>query len=278
MCKLLLIILVIAIPFQLARAHDFEPFPIEQEILPVNNCSLKIGGTKKQNLGQRFPADEFQKNIELAFAVLVSTKFGTKLVKEFLLKQNANHIELGILNRQERRKYGLGNRVLATYLYEPEKNSRRLLVDPGLDLGLQAIYLAHEITHALDPKLELGVTKQLQAEKELQAMINLTKTDAAKRIGKGSVTDNDLNELELKKINNAYNEFYKVSDPIAFAAERLGFDGQDKFVQEVLKIWPCYARFLDRHRETNGITIHKVTTDDYIFSRYSIHPEYIGRH
>lgn len=200
--------------------------PFVKEDSPVSACVLEFGG-KTWNLHD--PVG----NHEKAYELLALTPAGRRLLESFRAQDRRTPHEYVHLNYWTRRNNGFPARVGAVYVYTDQK--RQLFYDPNDDLGLVAIFMAHELMHATDSEVPLAYHEEVEARKNLP-----------------------------------HDDYMAIRHRNSFRIERRGFDSQDRVMPELLSLSPCYESFIAEHRQINGLKLFNPTPDSFIRDAYGI--------
>lgn len=254
---------------------DHDPNFKKRRILPVSSCSIRLADGKSMDLaGYNYNLNDIEA-VKDVLRILEATKTGKPLAAKLKKDISSGRVTIGMLTSWEKESKGMDEGVMALYRFDPEKNTREMLVDILQDRGLVAIFLAHEITHSMDSNLEANIITQFKASDRFKVVYDQAFNAAANRLKK-DITRVRFDELlpeEQAMIDTANADYKKISDPIVYAAERFAFNGQDAFIKEVKNKWSCYRSFLKEHAETNELKVEPPTSDDFIVSRYHLNKE-----
>lgn len=200
--------------------------PFVKEDLPVSACVLEHEG-KSWNLHD--PVQTHEK----AYELLALTPSGRELLARFREQDARTPHEYVHLSYYVRRNNGFPARVGAVYVYNEQ--SRQLFYDPNDDLGLVALFMAHELMHATDSEVAPAYHEEVEARRTLP-----------------------------------HDDYMAMRHRNSFRIERRGFDSQDRIFPELMRLSPCYESFIAEHRHLNGLKLFNPTPDSFIRDAYGI--------
>jgi hypothetical protein len=200
--------------------------PFKKDYFRVGACSIVRDG-KKWALNEA--AGSYQK----AFEIIAMTPSGQHLLAEFNAQNEKTPYSYVELYTEVRRRMGFPTKVGAAYVFDGK--SQTIYYDPQDDLGLLAVFLSHELTHAIDPDVPKTYFEETDAWKSLKP-----------------------------------EEFAKLRQQNSFRIERRAFDMQDKIYPELMALTGCYENFIQQHRDGEDLKLFNPTPDSFIKSAYGI--------
>ena len=128
---------------------------------------------------------------------------------------------------------GFVTSIGAAYVFDG--TSQTIYYDPLDDLGLLALFMAHEMMHAIDPDVPKSYFEETDAYKNLPE-----------------------------------DEYLAIRHRNTFRIERRAFDMQDRVYPELMRLASCYERYLQEHRDESGLKLYYPTPDSYIREAYRL--------
>jgi hypothetical protein len=200
--------------------------PFEKDYNRVSKCELRTA----QKIYQ---LNEPPTDLQAVLEVISLTRTGKKLVDEFLKQEQQTPHKFIMLNTYVRQQNNFPTKIGAVYMFN--EHGRSIYYDPQDDLGLLAVMISHEFTHAIDAEVPPAYFAEVDAFK-----------------------------------NKSKEEFIKLHQANSFRLERRAFDMQDKILSELLQLTDCYGTYLDEHRKTNGLKLFLPTPDSFIREAYGL--------
>ncbi len=180
-----------------------------------------------------YKLSEAAASYQQVYEIMNLTPSGRKILGEFSKLAAQHKHEYIELNQYSRQSQSIALQIGAMYAFNDQ--GRFLFFDPKESLGLLPIMFAHELTHATDPQVPIAYFQEKVARQ------NLPKDDYMKVIYRNS-----------------------------FNLERKAFNAQDQVVPELLKLAPCYARFIEENRQQAGFTLEVPTSNKLIIQAYGL--------
>lgn len=168
-----------------------------------------------------------------AYEILNMTPSGRKILTEFSQLAAQHKHQYVELNQYTRQSYRFPLQIGAAYAFNDQ--GRFVFYDPQESLGLLPIMFAHELTHAIDPQVPAAYIQEKAARQNL-----------------------------------SQEDFMKIAYRNSFNVERKAFSAQDKVVPELMKLAPCYARFIDEQRQQAGFSMEVPTSNEWIIRAYGL--------
>jgi hypothetical protein len=172
-------------------------------------------------------------NYKNAYEIIALTPTGRKLLASYQIENKKQPFQYVEIDYSVRRRMNFAVNTSAAYNFEGK--DKIIFYDPQDDLGLLLVFLSHELTHAVDPEVTVDYFRKVDAYKNLPR-----------------------------------DEYLKIHYESSFRIERRAFNMQDKILPELLKLTPCYANYLQQHRDRGGLRLFNPTPDSYIYDAYGI--------
>ena len=200
--------------------------PFKKEYYTVNSCFLTYNG-KFVDLAT--PAANYEK----AYELIAQTPTGRLLLKKYKTLNAKDPFQYKELNYSLRRELNMPVKIGAAFIFQGKEKT--IYYDPEDNIGLLAIFLSHELMHAVDPDVLDTYFKEMDAWKQLPR-----------------------------------EDYERLHQQNSFRIERRAFDMQDIILIELLKLTPCYGSFIQQHRDEGGLKLFNPTPDSYIRDAYGI--------
>lgn len=200
--------------------------PFKKDYNRVSACVVRAQN-KTFNLHE--PAENQQKAIEL----LALTPTGRQLIAEFNAQNEKTPFAFVQMHTELRRRMGFVTSIGAAYVFDG--TSQTIYYDPLDDLGLLALFIAHEMMHAIDPDVPKSYFEEVEAYKNLPQ-----------------------------------DEYLEIRYRNTFRIERRAFDMQDRVYPELMRLTACYENYLEQHRRESGLKLYNPTPDSYIREAYGL--------
>lgn len=214
----------------------FGPFPVDPDHIPKNPYEknyIRVSGCELKANGKSYQLHAPPNSLDEVFEILNLTATGKKLIAAYEKQNSETPHKLTQLNTYVRQQNNFPVKIGAVYMFN--ENGRTIFYDPQDDLGLLTVFFSHELMHAIDPEVPPAYFEEIEAYK-----------------------------------NKSKQEFEAVHAANAFRIERRAFDMQDKVLPELLSLTSCYEKFIQEHRDRNGLKLFLPTPDSYIRDSYNL--------
>lgn len=229
--------------------------PVSECIININDESFKLNDTNK---------------FDDALKIISSFSGGKKLIEKYNDLIAKKELAVYELLPHVRSQFNLNHGVAALYVYEGELPAK-IYVNSKDELGLLAIFLYHELSHAIDenimPEYDISIThfnKYNNHYKELEALAIERGMQSYESIG------DYLTEEEDNKLRQSFEAYDYINQNNSYRAERHAFDKQDEFTKYLFSFDSCYKSYIEEHKKKNKLKLYETTPDDHIFGAYGL--------
>ena len=229
----------------------------DNQKLEVSKCEIELfnSNVSLNSKGQ----------LEKAFDIVLEVD--PAIGKQINVLRKNNEVSINEFTAAIRRKYGIDNKTSALYIHE----EKAIYVNSSDELGLLVIFLYHEISHALDSKIEVELSEVFKLYDQYSENYQMMQVIATERghTGNGDFST-FLSDTERVILSNEYRSYINLDQLYRFRAERFAFTKQDTFVNRLFTNYSCYQDYIEEHKKLNGLKLFVETPDSYIFDAYGI--------
>lgn len=233
--------------------------------------------------GSLQPQENFQQPLRQAddaFSLLCYSPRARLILFNFQEKLNQGEIEIRPFDR-ERLKISFPLQAYrgipeASFTYDGKKGIVSLQF--GMERGLAAPLLMHEILHALDENFLQATLYRAKLVEELRAFGAYVLDKESKNLSKPSteILLQDCSSKDRAQLLQLRKAFEKFDHQMTFESEKIAYREQYKIMEELFKNIPFYRGYLQRFREYHNIVLYPVS-DDQIIYRYRLNPAYLAK-
>ncbi|MGK5088505.1 hypothetical protein WDW86_13180 [Bdellovibrionota bacterium FG-2] len=213
---------------------------------------------------RKFALHEIGSGIERAYRLIVCSALGRRTLDQFLPLVSRGQVDLRVLDERNQKEIAAGNLLqgdpAGAFYFDGVR--RVIFLEPGLETGLLAPLLFHEMIHCLD---EDYLKSFLQNEKNWLEL--RTRAKAIVGLDVATLTQSHLAEIvELKREAEGFDH------QRLFKTERKAHSATYWLVQEFIDSIEGYRFYISRQKK-NGFELDRWVSEAELIRKYGLNPE-----